>query len=338
MNIVEKNTQRLPLTASGYRSPFPVAVILGPTGAGKSDCALRIAENMGWEIISCDSRQIYRGMDIGTAKPNLKELSCVRHWLIDILDPSEEYSAFRFASDAANIIRELAAGGKKALICGGTGFYFKALSEGLAEINACDAKIRKKLMERATAEGAAALYRELETIDPVSARNIHPNNLHRIVRALEVFHITGKPFSAAVASSKPPEDFRFITAILMPERSELYKRINSRVDGMAERGLWEEFLRLRAAGYDIKSPGMQSVGYKELFEVEEGKISFEKAVELIKRNSRRYAKRQITWFKHQTAGKVFEAPTEWRKIRDYFIKEGGRNFSYPPSHFISTRP
>ncbi|MBN1307339.1 MAG: tRNA (adenosine(37)-N6)-dimethylallyltransferase MiaA [Chitinispirillaceae bacterium] len=311
-------------SASGREGgAVPVAVLLGPTASGKSALALQIAGEMGWEIISCDSRQIYRGMDIGTAKPSQKEQELVPHWLIDILDPSEEYSAYRFARDAAAIIRQRAALRKNLLVCGGTGLYFRALCEGLTEMEATDSKLREALMSRAAVEGTDALYRELSAVDPRAAQRIHSNDLQRIVRALAVFRQTGTSISSlGSAESRPPEDMRFIVATLTMSRSELYRRIDCRVDEMVAKGLWEEFERLRKSSYDRGSPGMQSVGYRELFDVEEGSTTFEAAVELIKRNSRRYAKRQVTWFAHQTAGEAFEAPAHWTAVRDYYLREG----------------
>ncbi len=323
-----ENTPCSTPAASSSRSlydgrPVPVAVLLGPTAVGKSATALRVAMEQGWDIISCDSRQIYRGMDIGTAKPSLQERQLVRHRLIDILDPSEEYSAYCFARDAAKIIRQQAAAGKKVLICGGTGLYFRALCEGLTEMEASAPDVREALMARAAEVGPEIMHQELAAVDPQSAQRIHSNDLQRIVRALAVFQQTGKPMSSLKGEkSCPPEDMRFIVATLNMPRTELYRRINLRVDEMVAGGLWEEFQRLRKASYDRQSPGMQSVGYRELFEVEEGSISVEVAVELIKRNSRRYAKRQMTWFTRQTGGASFEAPVDWTTVRDYFVKEG----------------
>jgi tRNA dimethylallyltransferase len=274
-----------------------VPVLLGPTASGKTAAALLIAESAGWEIISCDSRQIYRFMDIGTAKPDREELGRVRHWLIDILDPAEQYSAAAFAGDALNVIRTRAAEGKVTLVCGGTGLYFESLRKGLGPQAASDPLVRDALAQRAAEEGSAALHRELCEKDPEAAGAIHANNVQRVVRALAVWYQTGKTISALKRLAVPPEDMEFTVAVLMPERDSLYERINSRVDEMARRGLWEEFIALRERGYDERTPGLRCVGYQELFAVERGTTSMKDAVAMIKQNSRRYAKRQITWFR-----------------------------------------
>ncbi|MBN1577288.1 MAG: tRNA (adenosine(37)-N6)-dimethylallyltransferase MiaA [Chitinispirillaceae bacterium] len=320
--MMQENTHCSRSAASAGAKPIPVAVLLGPTAVGKSALALQIAGEMGWDIVSCDSRQIYCGMDIGTAKPLHKERQRVRHWLIDSLDPSEEYSAHSFARDAAAIIRRQAALHRRVLVCGGTGLYFRALCEGLTEMEASDQQVRQALMTRAAEEGTGALHRELAAVDPQSARRIHPNDLQRIVRSLAVFRQTGRPMSSMSFESHPPDDLRFIIATLTMPRVQLYRRIDLRVDEMVANGLWEEFQRLREASYDRQCPGMQSVGYRELFDVEEERVPFETAVDLIKRNSRRYAKRQVTWFTRQTGGTSFDAPVDWTVVRDYYLREG----------------
>lgn len=298
-----KNTQCSTKAAStNLNLPVPVAVLLGPTATGKSAIALALAREMGWEIVSCDSRQIYRGMDIGTAKPSAMERSVVRHWLFDILDPAEEYSAWRFAEEAGSIIRERAREGKRVVLCGGTGLYFNALLSGRNERASSDPEIRRELAGYAALHGSATLHSELSRVDPVTARRLHPNDTHRIIRALALFRQTGKTMSEYSQEARPPSDLIFVIVKTTMERPLLYDRINRRVDTMIAEGLWEEFLGLRSAGYDRTAPGLQSVGYKELFDVEEGAITLATAVELIKRNTRRYAKRQITWFAHQAEG------------------------------------
>ena len=299
-----------------------VAVLLGPTAIGKSVSALQLARETGWDIVSCDSRQIYTGMDIGTAKPTLEERSIVHHWLIDILDPAEMYSACRFAETAASVIRERALAGKRVLIVGGTGLYFRALSEGLAEMVESEPQVKQLLMLEAASSGTETLYRELAAVDPPAAARIHANDLQRIVRALAVYRQTGRPMSSQAAASHPPADMRFIIAKMSMPRLQLYERINARVDAMVNAGLQREFLSLLEAGYDRTAPGMQSVGYRELFDVIDGTCSFETAVELIKRNSRRYAKRQTTWFSHQVGGKTFDAGTTWTALLEYFRENG----------------
>ena len=283
-----------------------VPVLLGPTAAGKTAIALQIAQSAGWEIISCDSRQIYRYMDIGTAKPRQEERDRVRHWLVDILDPAEPYSAAAFVRDAGSIIRSLAEKGIVTLVCGGTGLYFESLRKGIGPQVASDPVIRDALTRRAAEEGVAVLYRELCEKDPEAAAAVHANNTNRIVRALAVYHQTGRKISELKRLAVPPDDLDFAVVALMPERQMLYERINRRVDEMVRQGLWEEFKVLRGSGYDERTPGLQCVGYQELFAVEQGASSLEQAVEKIKQNTRRYAKRQITWFRTHNRESVME--------------------------------
>jgi tRNA dimethylallyltransferase len=284
-----------------------VPVLLGPTAAGKTAIALHLARARGWEIVSCDSRQLYRSMDIGTAKPLQEERGRVRHWLVDVLDPQERYSAAAFVNDAGSIIRGRAAEGVTTLVCGGTGLYFESLRKGIGPQVATDPALRDALIRRAAEEGSAALHRELSEKDPEAAAQIHANNVHRVVRALAVYQQTGRRISELKRFAVPPRDMAFAVAVLMPPRAVLYERINRRVDAMAHQGLWEEFMALRGRGYDERTPGLRCVGYQELFAVERGECSLDEAVEKIKQNSRRYAKRQITWFRAHHSG----AETVW---------------------------
>jgi tRNA dimethylallyltransferase len=283
-----------------------VPVLLGPTASGKTAIALQIAEACGREIVSCDSRQIYRFMDIGTAKPLKNDLDRIKHWLVDILDPSEQYSAAAFVKDAAAVIRTRAAKGIKTLLCGGTGFYFESLKKGLGPQVASDPAVREALSRRADEEGSAALYRELQEKDPATAAKIHERDRQRIVRALAVFSQTGRKLSELQGHTVPPHDFDFRVAVLVPPRPLLYDRINRRVDEMVKRGLWEEFRELRSRGWHERSPGLRCVGYQELFAVERNECSLHDAVEKIKQNSRRYAKRQITWFRSHEPEAIIE--------------------------------
>ncbi len=303
------------------KSSIKVPVILGPTAIGKSAVALEIAEKLHWEILSCDSRQVYRKMNIGTAKPSLSQLGKVPHWLIDILDPSESYSAIGFTKEALQIIRNRAACGKTVLICGGTGLYFKCLSEGIAAPVDSDLLIREKLMKEAQCDGVSALYSQLRIKDPDSAEKIHPNDLQRILRALTVYYQTGIPFSEIRREKKAVEDLEFKVVKLTGDRQWLYERINNRVVEMIADGLWDEFLELIKQGYHEKSPGLQCVGYKELFAHYKGKCSISETIALIQQNSRRYAKRQNTWFTHQVSGTIFDASVSCAVIRDHFLRE-----------------
>ncbi len=290
------------------KQPFhiTVPVLLGPTAAGKTAVALQIAETRGWEIISCDSRQIYRHMDIGTAKPAKEERDRVRHWLIDIADPPERYSASAFIRDAGGIIRRCAETGVVTLLCGGTGFYFESLKKGIGPQVASDPAVRDALARRAAEEGSAVLYRELNEKDPETAARIHANDVHRIVRALSVYYQTGRKISELKLLAAPPADMDFRVAVLLPPRPLLYERINRRVDEMLRQGLWEEFRTLRGLGYDERTPGLQCVGYQEFFSVEQGTCSLDAAVERIKQNSRQYAKRQISWFRAHNREAIVE--------------------------------
>ena len=304
----DKNSHRSSETASNEGIvPIPVPVLLGPTAVGKSAVALELAAAAGWDVLSCDSRQLYRGMDIGTAKPSAEERAAVRHHLVDILNPSEEYSSGRFADEAATIIRERAAAGKTTLICGGTGLYFRALQYGQIRREPSDPAIREELAQFVRQHGSDALHRELAAVDAATAARLHPNDVQRIIRALALYRQTGRSMSDPLQKGAPPEDFRFIVIKMTLDRSLLYERINRRVDAMMREGLYEEFRQLVEAGYDRHAPGLQCVGYREFFGVEEGERSEEDAVELIKRNTRRYAKRQITWFSRQVEGVEVDA-------------------------------
>ncbi len=279
-----------------------VPVILGPTSVGKTDISLRLASDLGFEILSCDSRQIYRYMDIGTAKSSLSVRKRIQHWMIDIIDPSCLYSAYQFSQNALKIIKLAAKRSRKILICGGAGLYFKSLSEGLWPRVSSDIAFRKRYTEKALKEGRDSLLNELKKVDPETAAQLHPNNLPRIIRALQVYYETGCPLSVHRKSSRHSKDIEFLVFILSLPRPLLYSRINERVDTMVDIGLWNEFCLLRKKGYKKSDPGMQCVGYHELFEVEDGLINFSDAVEKIKKNTRNYAKRQITWFTHKTKG------------------------------------
>ncbi len=279
-----------------------VPVLLGPTAVGKSSIALRVSQTMDLELLSCDSRQIYRYMDIGTAKPTAADRALVRHWMIDVADPDVRYSAFTFATDALAIIRRRAALGRRVMVCGGSGLYFHALSRGVGPHVAEDKTLRRRYTLLAETEGRQRVYDELAAIDPASAATSHASNLQRNIRALEVYHATGAPFSVVKTFSVPPADIEFIIVVLSLDRHELYRRIDDRVDDMMSRGLLEEFGSLLKRGYNEESPGLLCVGYRELFAYEKNVVTLRDAVEKIKRNTRNYAKRQITWLRHQVDG------------------------------------
>jgi tRNA dimethylallyltransferase len=305
------------LTSVNGPAKIRIPVLLGPTAAGKTDIALRLLHELGMEILSCDSRQIYRAMNIGTAKPTIAQQSSVRHWMLDVVSPGEVYSCYQFAEESLRIIRERNRLGVSVLICGGSGLYYKGLSEGMGPTIPANPEYRRILMEKIALYGNQVIYDELMLADPKTAAGSHPANIQRNIRALEVFHHTGKPLSELKKYACPPEDMEFMVVVGTLPRPILYNRINRRVDNMAKSGLWEEFCELRAAGYDIASPGLQCVGYKELFDVELGTATMEQALEAVKLNSRHYAKRQMTWFRNQVKGATIEFFEEqYGQIRD----------------------
>ncbi len=300
------------------RQKIRIPAILGPTAVGKTELCLRLATELQGEIISCDSRQIYRHMDIGTAKPSREEQARVRHWLIDIIDPSDAYSAYQFSEDTLRILRQKSEKSVVKILCGGTGLYFQSLCEGVGPQVASDPDFREACKRKAAEKGNDVLYRELQRCDPKTAARLHPNDVQRVIRALQVFHETGKPLTDHLGNKKSPGDCVFRAFVLMSPREELYNRINRRVDQMMAAGLWEEFQSIRKKGYTREDPGMHCVGYKELFPVEKGIWSLSDAVEKIKKNSRHYAKRQITWFKNKTIAEVVDItqPDAFQYIKD----------------------
>ncbi|MFH1864299.1 MAG: tRNA (adenosine(37)-N6)-dimethylallyltransferase MiaA [Candidatus Eisenbacteria bacterium] len=276
-----------------------VLTVVGPTAVGKTAVAIALARSTGAEIVSADSRQVCRGLDVGTAKPTIEERRLVRHHLIDIDDPSEDYDAARFAADAEAAIADIGARGLVPLVVGGTGFYVASLFEGLFEGPGRDPEVRANLAERAATEGVEALHGELAGVDPASARRIHVNDTSRIVRALEVYATTGTPLSEwhAGPGRTPAFTARYV-GLTLP-RETLRTRIDRRVDAMMAGGLLDEIGRLVSTGaLSSAMPAANAVGYRELLPiVEGGEGSTDEAVELIKRNTRRYAKRQMTWFR-----------------------------------------
>ncbi len=279
---------------------FIIPIICGPTGSGKTAAALELAGQFKVEIISADSRQIIRHLNIGTAKPTPEELACARFHLIDLIEPGERYSAFRFIDDCEKAICEILDRDHIPLIVGGTGLYLKALTDGVVEIESDDLKIRARLENELEEQGAEALYARLESIDPLEAVRTHPHNKVRILRALEIFYLTGKTKSElATTGAYKKSERSFAYFCLAPERQNLYSGIESRVDQMMEQGLLEEVKDLlkQGAGERIRQAGV--IGYAELLDHLAGQYGLSEAVLLIKQNSRRYAKRQMTWFRHQ---------------------------------------
>lgn len=279
-----------------------IPVLTGPTGAGKTSVVLRLLEVYpDIDVISADSRQIYRHLDIGTDKPSKKILEKFTFHLVDCIEPGERYTAFDFAADSERILDDLSLRGRFALICGGTGLYIKSLVEGIVEISEEDFSIRNRLEEEAIEKGSQYLYDRLVEIDPLEARKIHPHNTKRIVRALEIYHITGKSKSELIASAgRKNGRCNYEIVCLLPPRDELYEGINSRVDLMVKSGLLGEVEHLCRLGLREKVEEIEVIGYSELFKYIDGELTLGAAIDLIKQNSRRFAKRQITWFKGMT--------------------------------------
>ncbi len=274
----------------------PLLVLTGPTAVGKTDLSLYLAESLGADILSADSRQIYRPLTIGTAKPSADELDRVRHHFINELDLDEPFSAGRFEVNALDRIAQLQAEGRSALIVGGSTLYLHALIHGLADIPPVDSTLRPRLMQRLADEGAEVLYAELQSVDPTFAATLDPSKTQRLVRGLEVYHGTGQPLSSFQPPSqahKPP----FKVVVLTRDRTHLYRRIGARVDQMLEAGLLDEVRGVLAAGFASSLNPLRTIGYQEPIAYLQGKIDYDEMVRLLKRNTRRYAKRQLTWFR-----------------------------------------
>ena len=275
-----------------------VAIILGPTGVGKSQLALDLAEELGGEIVSADSMQVYRLMDIGTDKPCLEDRKRVRHHMLDLVLPDQPFHAGLFRALARRAIEQISARGKVPLVVGGTGLYIKSLTHGLFQTPAIDPAVRGRLKGEGEAEGGEFLYRRLLKVDPKTAGHLHPNDLFRIVRALEVFESTGVPISFFRDRHGFGESpYSLLKIGLAMDREKLYRRIEERVDRMMARGFLDEVERLLAMGYGSQLKPMQSLGYKQLVGVLLKNVEQGEAIRQIKRDTRRYAKRQWTWFR-----------------------------------------
>ena len=274
-----------------------ILIILGPTATGKTDLAVRLAELLDGEIVNADSMQVYRGMDIGTAKPSLELRRRIPHHLIDIADPDRNFSASDFRREAADAIDDITGRGKRVFIVGGTGLYIRALLQGLADSPSGAGELRLELEEEARRHGNEALLGELASVDPVTAERLHPNDLVRIIRALEVYRLTGKPISQQRSTHGFRGDYYCALKLgLTVERRELYERIDRRVERMMGDGLVEEVQTLLDRGFSPQLKAMRSIGYRQICAHLSGEYPVEEAVRLIKRDTRRYAKRQMTWF------------------------------------------
>ncbi len=278
-----------------------VVIVCGPTGVGKTAAAIRLANTFGGEIVGADSMQIYQQMNIGTAKPTAEEQAAARHHMIDIVPPSAAFDAARYAEMARNIIVDLHRKGKLPIVAGGTGFYVKALTRGLFETLPEDKALRRRLREEAGQHGPGAMLERLRACDPESAQRLHPNDTYRILRALEVFMATGRPLSEHHRRHRFREQpFRTCTIGLTLAREVLYDRINRRVDRMLAEGLVDEVRQLLAAGHASSLKSMGAIGYRHMTDFIQGRLSLEEAVRTMKRDTRRYAKRQLAWFQAES--------------------------------------
>lgn len=276
-----------------------VILIVGPTGTGKTELSVRLAKKLGAEIISCDSMQVYKGLDIGTAKVTKEEMDSIPHHLIDIKSPFENYSVSDFCIDAKMAANEIFAKGKSAIMVGGTGLYADSFIKDIDYSGGAssDDAIREELSLFAEKNGAHALHAQLCEIDPESAEAIHENNIKRVIRAIEYYRITGETISEHNKRTKDkPSPYKYVYILLTRDRDELYDRIDKRVDHMMQNGLLSEVWTLHMMGLGKKHTSMQALGYKELVWYIEGKCTLPEAIRILKRNSRRYAKRQLTWF------------------------------------------
>jgi len=273
-----------------------LAAIVGPTAVGKTRIAIEVAKRLNAEIISCDSMQIYRGLDIGTAKASPEEQNGIVHHLIDVVEPDEDYSVARFQEQAKSIIQDLNQKQRLPLLVGGTGLYYQALVDDYTFYPLeSHQKIRRQWNTIIKEKGLDYAYNYLQSIDPDYAATISPNDQKRIVRAIEVYQLTGQPFSAL--QTKSQHTYRLAVVGLYLEREQLYHRINLRVEQMLAGGLIKEVTLLRDKGYNLNHNSMQALGYKQVLSYLEGFLSKEEMIDEIKRETRRYAKRQLTWFR-----------------------------------------
>ncbi len=275
-------------------------ILSGPTAVGKTELSLRLAKTVGGEIISADSMQVYRGMDIGTAKIREDEMQGVPHHLIDIIEPEEEWNVLEFSTRAKKCCEEIYKRGHIPIVTGGTGFYIQALLYDVAFTEEKDNSVRQRLTEEYEKYGEDVLYERLREVDPASCLIIHRNNVKRVIRALEFYELNHYPISEhnkRENEKKSPYDFVYF--VLNDDRQKLYERIDRRVDKMLECGLLDEVRGLIARGLDLSYVSMQGLGYKEIYRYLSGEISLDEAVYILKRDTRHFAKRQLTWFRRE---------------------------------------
>ena len=279
----------------------PLIILTGPTAVGKTAASIGLAKAVDGEIISADSMQVYRGMDIGSAKISREEMNGVRHYLVDVLEPEEEFNVVKFQHLAKQAAEEIYSRNKIPVVVGGTGFYIQALLYDIVFTeNDGDMTLRRELEKTAEEKGTEYLHQLLQQVDPQAARDLHPNNVKRVIRALEFYRQTGQKISEHNRKERAKESpYRYAYFVLTDDRARLYDRIDRRVDAMMEAGLLDEVRSLRDRGVKRTCTSMQGLGYKELYACLEGECSLDEAVRIIKRDTRHFAKRQLTWFKRE---------------------------------------
>ncbi|MBQ2892916.1 MAG: tRNA (adenosine(37)-N6)-dimethylallyltransferase MiaA [Oscillospiraceae bacterium] len=279
-----------------------IICIAGPTASGKTALAVELAKELGGEVVSCDSMQVYRRMDIGTAKPTQDEMQGIPHHMLDVAEPNEDFSVSRYCEMAAPIVDDILARGKTAIIAGGTGLYMDSLIRGNAFAPFPSTGMREKLEAQADAEGMEAMLSLLNSIDPEAAARLHLKDRKRIIRALEVYYETGETITEHNRKTQAiaPRYAPLWLGLDFEDRADLYSRIDRRVDMMLEEGLIKEIKTLLASGIPAKCTAMQAIGYKEFVDALDGKISVSEAADLVRQSSRRYAKRQLTWFRRNS--------------------------------------
>lgn len=299
-----------------------IIVIAGPTASGKTGLAVEVAKQLNTEIISADSMQIYQHMNIGTAKVTPAEAGGVVHHMIDVVSPFDNYNVSQFVTDAKRALETVYQKGKIPVVAGGTGLYINSLvyQYDLEPIES-DARVREEITRRYEDLGGEALLAELREIDPVTAERLHPNNARRIIRALEIYQLSGMTVTEQVErTKKAPKQYDVRFFVLDTNREQLYERINLRVDKMIEQGLLNEVQQLIAMGVERTGTAMQAIGYKEMIEYLDGDLSFEEAVEKIKQESRRYAKRQLTWFRRNDEAIWLEASLDKKALAEIVLQ------------------
>lgn len=303
-------------------SKIPVVILTGPTAIGKTKLSIELAKAMSTEIISADSMQLYKYMDIGTAKVTDEEMEGIKHYMIDEVDPDFDFSVAEFQQRCQKYMEQIDSKDMVPLVTGGTGLYLNSIMYDMDFSNvSSDNELRKKLEAELEEHGAGYLYEKLQSLSPQSAKTVHPNNIKRVIRALEIV-LSGEEKKDFSKDLKINEKYDPILIILNRDREELYDRINRRVDIMVGQGLLKEVIKLLEMGYTKDMVSMKAIGYKEMISFLEGEYTFDEAVEIIKRDSRRYAKRQITWFKRYKEAVVFDLDdtTDLSELKDEIMQ------------------